>query len=89
MNARQVRERQYRRVLATAFGVSAAVHGMVLGWSSFSIPAPAADVAEERETREAPATFEKPAPPTRQPGRALLPRTGTVHRAGSSPPEDR
>ena len=61
MNARQVRERQYRRVLATAFGVSAAVHGMVLGWSSFSIPAPAADVAEERETREAPATFEKPA----------------------------
>ncbi|NNM31574.1 MAG: hypothetical protein HKO53_00825 [Gemmatimonadetes bacterium] len=61
MNARQVRERQYRRVLATALGVSAAVHGVVLGWSSFSVSAPAPDSPVEREAQEAPATFEKPA----------------------------
>ena len=61
MNARQVRERQYRRVLATALGVSAAVHGMVLGWSSFSVGVPSQDSLTERETQEAPAKFEKPA----------------------------
>lgn len=61
MNARQVRERQYRRVSMTALGVSAALHGAVLGWSSFTLDSPATDPLTEREAQEAPATFERPA----------------------------
>ena len=61
MTARQLRERQYRRVLATAFGLSAALHGIVLGWSTFSLEAPPASPEEAREAQEAPATFEIPA----------------------------
>jgi len=61
MNARQLRERQYRRVLAAAMGVSVAVHGILIGWSTFSVEAPQGNPEEARETREAPATFEIPA----------------------------
>ena len=58
MTARQLRERQYRRVLLTALGTSAAIHGAVLGWSSFSVEGPPAEDVAVQETE---ASFEIPA----------------------------
>ena len=59
MTTRQLRERQYRRVLFTALGTSAALHGAVLGFSSFTVDGPHDE--EARAAEEAEATFEIPA----------------------------
>lgn len=58
MTARQLRERQYRRVLFTALGTSAAIHGAFLGLSTFSVDGPA---GEEASVQESEASFEIPA----------------------------
>ncbi|MGI9629021.1 MAG: hypothetical protein ACR2QM_19475 [Longimicrobiales bacterium] len=60
MTARQVRERQYRRLVATGLGVSIAVHGAILGLSTFSVDGPAAD-DETRAQAERVEDFEVPA----------------------------
>lgn len=80
MSERNVRERQYRRVVAIALGVSAAIHGAVLGLSSFTletdVPGSEEVAAGERPepTFEIPAlevvTLESPSAPTFEPVKA-------------------
>ena len=49
MNARRARDLQYRRVVATGFLVSVAIHGAVLGLSTFTVAAPESPGEEPRE----------------------------------------
>jgi len=59
LNPRQVRDRQYRRMVATGLGVSIAVHGAILGWSTFEIEGPSTmDDGIRAESSEA--IFETP-----------------------------
>ena len=60
MNARQVRERQYRRLVATGLGISVAVHGAILGLSTFEVEN-AFGAEDDRPAEQAEATFETPA----------------------------
>ena len=46
MKDRQVRERQARRIFAAGIGVSVAVHGVILGVSTFTVPASTAGPEE-------------------------------------------
>ena len=47
MSSRAIRERQYRRILATGVGISVAIHAAVLGFSTFEVPP---TLASETET---------------------------------------
>lgn len=46
MKDRRIRERQYRRIFVAGIGVSAAAHAVVLGVSTFEVPAKTAGPAE-------------------------------------------
>lgn len=60
LSPRQVRERQYRRMVATGLGVSVAIHGAILGLSTFEIDTPVS--ARDAARAESPETvFETPA----------------------------
>ena len=55
MNTRQDRERKQRRVFATAFVVSVAIHGVVLGASTFRVPAKTGGIGEpDRPVQQSP-----------------------------------
>lgn len=83
-STRRAKERQHRRLFAAGIGTSAALHAAVLGFSTFSVPASTAGVAERNADRspapadEAPAmevvTLAKaPATPAQSPSASVAP----------------
>ena len=60
MSSRAVRDRQYRRILTTGFGASIAIHGAILGFSTFEA-GPLGNEPAEADVRERSADFEIPA----------------------------
>ena len=99
-SARRANERQHRRFLAAGIGASVAVHGAILGLSTFSVPASTAGVADGDRNRpadradapvmevvtlaEVPAAI--PAPPARSPSAAAAPSRAAGARSPAAAP---
>lgn len=90
MKARQVRERQYRRIFVAGIGVSVVVHGVVLGMSTFQVPASTAgDDDASRTARPQEARFRAielvELSPLEEPVEALVPTEVEAVPASSEP----
>lgn len=99
-SARRAKERLHRRFLAAGIGTSVAVHGAILGLSTFSVPASTAGVADRDRNRtvdraEAPVMevvalaqvpAATPAPPARSPSAAAAPSRAAGARSPAAAP---